>query len=140
MIKRFVCGAAVGAVLLFSGAALSGNPPTTSDDRLMDFNQSTGELLAVPQGMGLSAFIHSPATQHLIADLSKFLPPDPCTPLARVWNTLVGIEDRTGLRFPVVFDILLVLMSDRQCNATITTDGTPSSTAQPMISIAPSGS
>jgi hypothetical protein len=140
MMKRFVCGAAVGAVLLFSGAALSGNPPTTSFDKLMDFNQSTGELLAVPQGMALSAFIHSPATQHLIADLSKFLPPDPCTPLARIWNTGVRIENETGLQFPVFFEFMIVLMTDAQCKATITTTNTPSSVAQPMISIAPGGS
>jgi hypothetical protein len=139
MIKRFVCGAAVGAVLLFSGAAFSGGP-TVSLDKLMDFNQSTGELLAYPQGLGLSAFIHSPVTQHLIADLSKFLPPDPCTPLARIWNAGVRIEERTGLRFPVFFEFILVLMTDAQCKATITTTNTPSSVAQPMISIAPSGS
>ncbi len=139
MIKGFVCGAAVGAVLLFSGAAFSGGP-TSSVDKLMDFNQSTGELLAYPQGMPLSAFLHSPATQHLLADLTKFLPPDPCTPLARIWNTAVNVETETGLKFPVVFEFLLVLMTDAQCKATITTTNIPSTAAQPMITIAPSGS
>jgi hypothetical protein len=138
MKKGFVCGAAVGAVLLFSGAAFSGGG-TTSHDKLMDFNRTTGELLAYPQGMALSSFLHNAETQHLLADLSRFLPPDPCTPLARVWNTVVRIETETGLRFPIVFDILLTLMSDRQCSATITTTNVPSTAAQPMISIAPSG-
>jgi hypothetical protein len=138
MTKRFLCGAAVGAVLLSSGAAFSGGT-TTSHDQLMSFDRTSGELLAYPQGMALSAFIHSPATQHALADLTKFLPPDPCTPLARVWNRVVTIETETGLRFPIVFEILLTLMTDAQCNASITTTNVPSITAQPMISIAPSG-
>jgi hypothetical protein len=138
MKKAFVCGTAVGAVLLFSGAAFSGGS-TTSLDQLMDFDRTTGELLAYPQGMPLSTFIHSANTLHLVADLSKFLPPDPCIPLARVWNRVVRIETRTGLRFPVVFEILLSLMSDLQCKASITTTNVPSTVAQPMISIAPTG-
>jgi hypothetical protein len=138
MRKGFLCGAAVGAVLLFSGAAFSGGP-TTSLDKLMNFDRASGELLAYPQGMPLSTFIHSAHTQHALADLSRFLPPDPCTPLARVWNTAVRIETETGLRFPVIFEILLSLMSDFQCSASITTTNVPSTTAQPMISIKPTG-
>jgi hypothetical protein len=138
MKKGFLCGAAVGAVLLFSGAAFSGGP-STSFDKLMDFNRTTGELLAYPQGMPLSTFIHSSETLHLAADLSKFLPPDPCTPLARIWNAGVRIEGETGLRFPVFFEFMLALMTDAQCKATITTTNVPSTNAQPMITIAPSG-
>ena len=89
--------------------------------------------------LSLAVFLHSPQTQHLIADLSHFLPPDPCRPLAEVWNVAVGIENRTGVKFPVLFEVLLSLMSDRQCNATITTTTTPTTSAQPIISIAPSG-
>ncbi len=139
MIKRgLVCGAAVGAVLLFTGAASSGGS-STSHDTLMNFDRTTGELWAVPQGQALAAFLHSSETAHLIADLSHFLPPDPCRPLAQVWNVAVQVENRSGVKFPVVFEVLLTLMSDLQCNATITTTNLPTSSAQPMISIAPSG-
>jgi hypothetical protein len=144
MTKRgFVCGAAVSAGLLLSGAAFAGGltlgGSRSSTDKLVTFNQSTGELRAEPPGQAIVTFLHSSETQHLIADLSRFLPPDPCLPLARTWNVAVGIEDRTGLRFPIFFDFLLILMSDLQCNATITTNAFSNATPEPMISIAPSG-
>jgi hypothetical protein len=111
----------------------------TSTDKLLDFNRSTGELWAVPPGSAISTFLHSPETTHLIADLSHFLPPDPCFPLARTWNVVVGIEERTGLRFPVFFAVMLELMSDKQCSATITTDAFSNASPAPMISIVPTG-
>jgi hypothetical protein len=140
MSKRgFVCGAAVSAVLLISGAAFAGGTSISSTDTLVDFDQSTGELWAQPPGSAVTAFLHSSATLHLLADLSRFLPPDPCLPLARAWNTGVRIEERTGLQFPVFFEVVLGLMSDLQCKATITTDSTSNTAPEPMISIAPSG-
>jgi hypothetical protein len=144
MSKRgILCSAAVSAVLLVSGAAFAGGltlgGSTASNDTLVDFNQSTGELWAVPPGKAVASFLHSPVTVHLIADLSRFLPPDPCLPLARAWNGAVRIEARTGLRFPIFFEIVLGLMSDLQCKATITTNAFSNATPEPMISIAPSG-
>jgi hypothetical protein len=144
MSKRgFVCGAAVSAVLLVSGAAVAGpltlGGSTSSTDTLVNFDNSTGELWAQPPGRAVAAFLHSSATLHLIADLSRFLPPDPCLPLARAWNAGVRIEERTGLLFPVYFEVVLGLMSDLQCKANITTNAFSNATPEPMISIAPSG-
>jgi hypothetical protein len=144
MTKRgFIGSAAVSAALLLSGATFAGplnlGGTTSSTDKLLDFNQSTGELWAAPPGSVVTTFLHSPATLHVIADLAHFLPPDPCLPLARAWNVAVGIEERTGLRFPVFFDVMLLLMSDRQCSATITTNAFSNASPAPMISIGPSG-
>jgi hypothetical protein len=143
MSKRgFVCGAAVSAVLLVSGAAFSGGQ-TTSVDQLLDFDRATGELWASPPGRSVAIYQHSVNTRHLVADLSRFLPPDPCTPLARVWNIAVAHEERTGRVNPVHFEVLLELMSRFQCSATITTTTTTttntSTAPQPLLSIAPSG-
>jgi hypothetical protein len=141
MNKRvFVCSAAATAVMLVSGAAFSGGS-STSVDRLLDFDRKTGELWASPPGRSVAVFQHSVHTQHLLANLSRFLPPDPCLPLAHVWNIQVAHEERTGRTNPVVFEVLLGLMSEHQCSATITTT-TPTVTTtstQPLLSISPSG-
>jgi hypothetical protein len=142
MTKRgLICGAAVSALLLVSGAAFSGGP-ATSIDQLIDFNRSTGELWAYTPGQNLAIYLHSAETRHLAADLSRFLPPDPCLPLARVWNIVVRIEERTGRTNGALFGVLIGLMSDFQCSATIGTTPTTTTNAtvpQPLISIAPSG-
>jgi hypothetical protein len=140
MNKRvFVCGAAATAVLLVSGAALSGGQ-TSSVDRLLDFNRRTGELWATPPHQNVALFLHSANTAHLAADLSRFLPPDPCLPLARVWNIAVAREERVGRPVSTgLFEVLIGLMSDFQCSATITTTTTTTTAPQPMISISPSG-
>ena len=43
-------GLAASAVMLAAGAAFSGGPATTTDNRLVDFDQSTGELSGYPAG------------------------------------------------------------------------------------------
>ncbi len=139
MTKRgLVCGAAVSALLLVSGAAFSGGP-ATSVDQLIDFNRTTGELWAYTPGQTVATYLHSGETRHLAADLSRFLPPDPCLPLARVWNIAVNVEERTGRSNRAVFGVLIGLMSDFQCSATVTTTTTSNNNTapQPLASIAP---
>jgi hypothetical protein len=136
--RMLVCGAAVSAVLLVSGAAFSGGQTSTSVDQLLDFNRQTGELWAFPPGQAVAVFQHSRQTVHAAADLSRFLPPDPCLPLARVWNIAVARENKPERNNPRLFEVLLGLMSDFQCNATITADMTTAS-PQPLLSISPSG-
>jgi hypothetical protein len=143
--RAFVCGAAVAALLLVSGAAFSGGGLTTSVDQLMDFNRSTGELWAIPPGQAVRVFVHTTQTAHLPADLSRFLPPDPCLPLARVWNVAVARgTNANGRAHARLFEALIGLMSDFECSATITTFKTDASATtaplpEPMFAIRPSG-
>lgn len=124
---------AASAVLFVSGAAFSGGS-TTSVAQLMDFNKSTGELWAYPGGQGLTTYLHQPNTVHVAANLSHYLPPNPCLPLARVWNMVVEHDDRTGQASTPMFEALLVVMSRFQCSATVTAD---SGSPQPIVTIAP---
>jgi hypothetical protein len=141
--RALVCGAAVSAVLFVSGAAFSGGGLSASVDQLMDFDRSTGELWAIPPGQAVRAYVHTSQTAHLPADLSRFLPPDPCLPLARVWNIAVARgTNENGRAHARLFQALLGLMSDFECSATITTfktdaPATSTTSPQPMFSIAP---
>ena len=131
--RTIVCGAAATALLLVSGAAFPGGQ-TTSVDELVDFDASTGELWAYPQGQPMAAYLHSPQTQHMLADLSRFTPPDPCFPLAHVWNNTVRFDERHNVTSTIVFEVLLGLQSRFQCKASVTSvSGSP----QPLVRITP---
>jgi hypothetical protein len=125
---------AASATLLVSGAAFSG-PATTTVNELLDFNSTTGELWAYPQGRPLATYMHRTTTTHLLANLTPFLPPDPCLPLARAWNFTVRFDARFHVRSTFVFELLLTTMSNFRCSASVTADlggATP-----PMISVGP---
>ncbi|HEY8039439.1 MAG TPA: hypothetical protein VIF15_06580 [Polyangiaceae bacterium] len=126
-------GLTASAVMMATGLAFSGGT-TTSDAQLMDFNQATGELWAYPDGQALSTYLHEPRTRHVLADLARFAPPDPCRPLAEAWNFTVRYDQRFGVRSTFVFDVLLVTMAEFQCRATVTSvAGQP----QPIVIITP---
>ncbi len=128
---------AATATLLVSGAAFSGTA-TTTRNVLMDFDRSTGELWAYPQGQPLTTYLSSATTQHLAGDLSTFLPPDPCFPLARAWNFTVRFDSRHHVRSAFVFEELLSTMSDFRCHATVTsTTGSGSISPPSIIALAP---
>ena len=132
---------AASAVLLVAGTAFPGSGGV---NQLVDFNQSTGELWAIPSGATTPAtYLHDASTSHGIADLKGFTPPDPCRGLAEAWNATVRYENthegQTGRETTFVFEVLLTLMSDFKCNATLTTStsGTPSTT-QTLSAVTPS--
>jgi hypothetical protein len=127
---------AATATLLVSGAAFSGGPLTTVNE-LMDFDTSTGELWAYPQGRPLATYLHRSTTNHLLADLTPFLPPDPCLPLARAWNFTVRFDSRFKVRSTFVFEFLLTAMSNFRCHASVTSTVGGTSGAPPMISVGP---
>jgi len=132
---RFVLSALTAAtVLLGTGAALSDTTATTSN-QLVDYNKQSGELWAYPVGQGLATYLHKPETVHVLADLSRFAPPDPCRPLAQAWNLTVQFDTKYHVNSRVVFDVLLTVMSDFQCRASVTsvTNGVP----QPIVYIQP---
>jgi hypothetical protein len=110
---------AASAVLLVSDAALSLGQTTTVNE-LMDFNTSTGELFAYPQGQALATYQHRPATQHLIANIAAFLPPDPCFPLVEAWNFTARFDARYHIQSGYVFEVLLQAMSNARCHAQVT--------------------
>lgn len=127
-------GLAASVVMLAAGAAFSGGPATTTDNRLVDFVQSTGELTGVVAGGNALTYLHNAETQHLLANLTSFLPPDPCIPLAEAWNATVNYDTRFGVRSTFVFDVLLTFMADLQCRATVTST---TGTTRPIVVIAP---
>jgi hypothetical protein len=131
---------AASSVLLVAGTALPGGPMATTNNELVDYNQQTGELWAYPSGQGLATYLHDGKTVHVAADLTHFLPPDPCFGLAHAWNNAVAWEDRNAgeknhVAVKFVFEVLLTLMSNFQCRASVTssTNGSP----QPIVVIAP---
>jgi hypothetical protein len=132
---RFVWSAlAASAVLLAAGTALPGGPASTTDNLLIDYNNQTRELFALPTGRPIATYLHNKHTVHLAADLSRYLPPDPCFPLAQAWNVIAAHDARHGIKSTAVFDLLLALMSNFQCHATVTSDtGSP----QPIVVIYP---
>jgi hypothetical protein len=133
-IRMLWSGLAASAVLLAAGTALPGGTASTTENQLVDFNQSTGELWAYPTGKPITTYLHGKHTVHALADLSRFLPPDPCMGLAQAWNATVAYDDGHQVRSAFVFEVLLTLMSDFQCRATVTsTNGTP----QPIVVITP---
>jgi hypothetical protein len=126
-------GLSASVVMLAGGAAFSGGP-TTSDNRLVDYDQKSRELSAYPAGGALTTYLHQATTVHALANLSHYAPPDPCIPLATLWNLTVQDDSRFGVTSTFVFDVLLTLMSDLQCRATVTsTSGAP----QPIVTITP---
>jgi len=135
-IRMLLGGLAASAVMLVAGTAFSGGNAATTDNELVDFNQRTGELWAFPTGRAMQLYLHSHHSQHALADLTRYLQPDPCLPIAEVWNELVATETNNGIRNVVVFGALLQLMTRFQCRATVTSvsDG---SSAQPIVVIAP---
>jgi hypothetical protein len=128
---------AASTVMLVAGTAFSGGGVTT-DNELVDFNQATGELLAYPKNEPLATYLHLPDTHHVLADLGRFAPPDPCRELAHTWNQVVRYDAHKGVQSNFVFEILLTLMSDYQCRATVTSNGPPTpNNPVPIVSIAP---
>jgi hypothetical protein len=133
--RTIVCAGVTAAVLLLSGAAFSGGV-TTSINELVEFNESTSELWAYPKGHPMAIYRHTPETRHLLADLSRFTPPDPCFPLAVAWNRTVNYDERHHVQSTFLFEAILGLQSRFQCNATVTsTDNTTA--PQPIVQIMP---
>ncbi len=127
---------AVGAVTLIAGASFSGGSKT-NDNELVDFDQNTGHLWAVPQNQGnASEYLHTPHTIHLEGNLGRFEPPDPCDELVHLWNFTVRYDRHYRVNSSGVYEALLGLMATNKCGATITsTSGSP----PPITSIAPNG-
>ena len=115
-------GLSASAVMLVAGAAFSGSPV---DNRLVDYDTTTHQLSAYPSGGALTVYLHEATTKHLLADLTKYAPPDPCVPVAEAWNLTVQFDQRYGITSTFVFDVLLTVMSELQCHAGVTsTSGT----------------
>jgi hypothetical protein len=126
---------AISAVTLIAGAAFSGGHQT-SDSHIVDFEQNTGRLWAVPQNGNVSEYQHTPQTLHLEGDLGRFIPPDPCDELGHLWNFTVRYDRHYHTDSRPVYEALLGLMAQNACGATITsTSGSP----PPLTSIAPNG-
>jgi len=126
-------GLSASAIMLAGGAAFTGGA-TTSDNLLVDYNQKTRELSAYPTGGALATYLHQPTTVHLAGNLTHFAPPDPCRPIAELWNLTVQDDERFGVTSTFIFDALLTIMSDLQCHATVTsTNGA----VQPIVVITP---
>jgi hypothetical protein len=135
MTKRILLsGLAATAVLLVSGVAVSSNQQTTLD-LLEDFDTQAHVLWAYPQGQQIAQnYLHEAATEHLLADLSRLHPPNPCFPLAVAWNITVEFDKKYGFKSTFVFEFLMTLMSANQCSANITSGGGSPAT---MIQIGP---
>jgi hypothetical protein len=127
---------AASAVMLAAGTAFSGGGVTT-DNELVDFDRTTGELWAYPSGQPLATYLHRPDTVHVLADLSRFTPPDPCRELAHTWNQVVKFDTHKHVTSTVIFEILLTLMSDFQCRANVTSPPPTNGVPSPIMFIAP---
>ena len=127
-------GLSASAALLVAGVAFSGDHASTSSNRLIDYDRATRELSAERDGKTLMVYLHRNETRHLLADLSRFAPPDPCFRLADTWNETVKFDEHFHRNSTDAFDVLLILMSDFSCRANVTsTVGTP----EPMVDIRP---
>jgi hypothetical protein len=124
---------AVCAVTLIAGAAFSGGSKT-DDSELVDFEQSTGRLWAVPQGQNVALYQHTPSTIHLEGRLGNFEPPNPCDELVHLWNFTVRYDQRYRTDSLAIYESFLALMAQNKCGATITTS---SGSPPPITSIAP---
>ena len=142
--KLLWSGLSASAVLLVAGSALPGGTAATTHNQLTNFDQSSGELWAYPldaagKPLPIATYLHDANTLHGLADLTKFTPPDPCRGLTEAWNATVRYETQhegqNARPTQFVFEVLLTLMSDFQCRATVTstTTGTP----QPIVVITP---
>jgi hypothetical protein len=127
---------AISAVTLVAGAAFSGGNQA-ADNELVDFDQNTGHLWAVPQNQHNAAlYQHTPQTIHLEGGLGRFEPPDPCNELGHLWNFTVRYDRHYHTDSRGIYSALLGLMAQNACIATITsTSGSP----PPITSIAPAG-
>ena len=124
---------AISAVTLIAGAAFSGGSKE-SDNQLVDFDQNTGHLWAVPQNGNVALYQHTPQTIHLEGSLGRFEPPDPCDELVRLWNFTVHYDHAFRVDSRGVYEALLGLMAQDKCLATITSgSGNPPT----ITSIAP---
>lgn len=135
MVKRILMSTlAAGAVLLVSGTALPGGLCSDSAE-LVSFDNSTGELWAVPNGQSLTAYLNRHSTAYLTADLGTYEPPDPCLPPAQAWNFVVAYDQANHTRSRFVFELLMGTMSAMSCRATVTSVSNGSS--HPLIAIRP---
>jgi hypothetical protein len=124
---------AVSAVTLIAGAAFSGGVKS-SDSELVDFDQKSGRLWAVPQHGNVAEFEHTPQTIHLEGDLGRYIPPNPCFELGHLWNFTVRYDRHYNTDSRAIYESLLTLMAQNSCGATITAvSGSP----PPITSIAP---
>jgi len=132
--RSLVSTLAAGAVLMVTGAAFSGGT-STSAAQLVSFDRPTSTLWALPTGQPLSSYLNQKLTTYIAADLTAFEPPDPCVPAVEAWNFLVDYDEHTGQKSTFAFEILLGVMSDLSCHATVTsvTSGSP----QPLVAIQP---
>ncbi len=132
---RLVSGLAAGAVLLFAGAAFSGGVSTHAAT-LVDFDETTSELWALPSGQPLTSYLNEARTQYLPANLTAYEPPDPCLPPAATWNLTFLYDARHHTTSTFMYTALLKVMSQFACGARVTalTSGTP----QPLVAVAPS--
>lgn len=125
---------AISAVTLIAGAAFSGGSKT-EDNELVDFDQTTGHLWAVPQSQGnVSLYQHTPQTIHLEGNLGHFEPPDPCDELTRLWNFSVHYDRHYRTSSEGIYEALLQLMAQNKCSASITSS---SGSPPPITTIAP---
>jgi hypothetical protein len=125
-----------GAVMLGAGAAVSGGTCTTENE-LVDFDQSTGKLWAYPQGQPLATYMHTSQTRHLRADIGRFEPPDPCFEYSLLWNEAIRYDERFHQESGPVFEALIGLMTQSKCGARVTTPvgaGSP----PPIVTFEPS--
>ncbi len=124
---------AIGAVTLIAGAAFSGGSKSTENE-LVDFDQSTGHLWAVPQNGNVALYQHTPQTIHLPGSVLGYEPPDPCFELTHLWNFTVHYDNAFRTDSRGIYEALLQLMAQNRCSATITSaSGSP----PPITSIAP---
>lgn len=132
--RSVLSGVAAATVLLSAGAAFSGGV-TTNPAQLVSFDRNTGELWAVPSGQPLTPYLNQTLTAYIAADLRAFEPPDPCFPPVQAWNFTVAFDKRYHVQSRFVFELLLGVMADLQCNASVTslTSGTP----QPLVAVQP---
>jgi hypothetical protein len=124
---------AVSAVTLIAGAAFSGGSKTENSE-LVDFDQKSGHLWAVPHNGNATEFLHTPATIHLEGNIGRFEPPNPCDELTHLWNFTVRYDRHYQTDSRAIYESLLGLMAQNSCVATITAaSGSP----PPITSIAP---
>src|SRR5690348_6791778 len=98
------------AVLLIAGTAFSKHAVLeTQDVEIVEFDRATGELFTYPWNEGLTEFVIRPGTLRGLANLTRFLPPDPCLPIARLWNATVLFDRRRPFQSAFIFDELLTL-------------------------------
>ena len=133
-VARLWSGLTAAALVLVAGTAFSGKT-TTAAAMLVDFNDTTQELFAYPDGEALTTYLNRHTTQYLSADLTAYEPPDPCIPVATAWNFTVAYDSTHHVKSRFVYQVLLGAMSRLRCKATVTaiTTGTP----LPLVTITP---